>query len=99
MTFPNAWFASQNDIRVRLQEVSPFEALNLKLELRRKLGEMEIAKRFFLGKARSTQQSGSTPLHAQFLLMLAQLKQISFMREILFGRFECQVSEYSGHTA
>src|SRR5438067_13259286 len=98
MTFPNAWFASQDDIGMRLQEVSSFEALNLKLQLRRKLRKMQRTKRFFLGKARSTQQWGDTPLCTQFVLVLAQLQQIGFMREIHVGRFEGQVSKYCSHT-
>ncbi len=97
VTFADPWLAQGDHIGGVLEKGPAFEAFELEPQAGREPLQLEGAPGFVLRQPRLPEQPGRAPLSALLLLALGQFVQISFVGQVLFGRFERQVGKGSGH--
>src|SRR5713101_8834281 len=88
VTFSDARFAHSHHIHSSLQKGSALESLQLQLQSWAQMACLKGQKGLSCWQASLTQQPCGPPCDTLLSLMFGQLKQVRFMREVLFGCFQ-----------
>src|SRR5260221_12651559 len=91
VTFPDAWLPHGDHIDGCLQKGSALEPFQLQLQGWAKMPRLKGQKGLSWRQARLAQQPCGPSCYALLSLVRGQLKQLGFMREVLFRRLQGQI--------